>query len=129
MALTDPDTQVLRLALADCAEACPAPVLPLVCRRIDDPATEPEVRALAARVLGGSREPIAVATLVRVASAGRTLLGRVRLAPPTPEVLAAIAALGRGWPQHPAAKPVLDAARRSGHPEMIRLLTASPATA
>ncbi|HEY0025425.1 MAG TPA: hypothetical protein VGB24_21240 [Longimicrobium sp.] len=129
LALTDPDTQVLRLALADCADACPAPVLPLVCRRIDDPATEPEVRALAARVLGGSREPIAVATLVRVASAGRTLLGRVRLAHPTPEVLAAIAALGRGWAQHPAAQPVLDAARRSGHPEVLRLLTTSPATA
>jgi hypothetical protein len=124
LALTDADAQVQRVALAECGDDCPGAVLPLVCRRIDDPAAEREVAVAAVRVLGGSRDPLALATLVRIASAGHTLLRRVRLAPPTPRVLAALSALARGWAAHPAAAPVLDAARRSPDPLVLQALHA-----
>jgi len=119
VALTDADPQVQRLALGECLGGCPAPVLPLVSRRVED-GGDGELRALAIRVLGASAEPAAVQTLVRLASRGRTLLGRVRLAPRSPETLAALAALARGWAGHPAAAPVLAEAVRSSDPEILR---------
>ncbi|HEU4882710.1 MAG TPA: hypothetical protein VFT45_10705 [Longimicrobium sp.] len=122
LALTDADAQVQRLGLAECGDTCPAAVVPLVCRRIEDPLSEPEVAALAVRVLGDSRDPLALAALVRLASAGTTLLGRVRLAPATPLALAALQALARGWAGHPAAVPVLRAARRSSDPQVRRVM-------
>lgn len=124
LALTDDDAQVQRLGLAECGDACPAAVVPLVCRRIEDAQSEPEVAALAVRVLGDSRDPLALAALVRLASAGTTLLGRVRLAPGTPLALAALQALARGWAAHPAAVPVLRAARRSSDPQVRRTVEA-----
>ncbi|HVH13659.1 MAG TPA: HEAT repeat domain-containing protein, partial [Longimicrobium sp.] len=120
IALTDPDPQVQRLALGECLESCPAAVLPLVTRRVDDRAGDPELRALAIRVLGASGDPMAVQRLLRLASSGRTLLGRVRLAPRSPEMLAALTALARGWGSHPAAAPVLAEAMRSPDPEVLR---------
>ncbi|WP_331054698.1 hypothetical protein [Longimicrobium sp.] len=120
LALTDADTQVQRQALAECASGCPAPVLPLVVRRIDDPLTEPEQRLLAIRVLGGARDPLALQMLRRLADGGRTLLGRVRLAPRSPELLAALSALRRGWSADPSAAALLRAALASTDPDVQR---------
>jgi hypothetical protein len=125
VALTDADESIQRAALAECLAGCPAPVLPLVSRRAED-AGDPELRALAIRVLGGSPEPAAVQTLARIATRGRTLLGRIRLAPRTPEMLAALTALARGAAGHPAAAPVLAEARRSADPEILRALRTPP---
>jgi hypothetical protein len=122
LALTDPDAQVHRLGLAECGGDCPPAVVPLVCRRVEDAESEPEVAALAVRVLGDARDPLALAALVRVACAGHTLLGRVRLAPGTPLVLAALHSLRRGWAAHPVAAPVLQAARRSSDPQVRRVM-------
>jgi hypothetical protein len=120
MALTDPDPQVQRLALGECLESCPPAALPLVRRRVDDRAGDPEMRALAIRVLGASGDATSVQSLVRLASHGRTLLGRVRLAPRSPEMLAALTALARGWSGHPAAAPILAEARRSSDADVLR---------
>jgi hypothetical protein len=120
LALVDPDPQVNRAALAECAADCPAAVLPLVCRRADDDATEPEVRLLAIRVLGGARDAAALRTLVRLVDGGRSWLGKPRLAPPSPEMKASLAALGTGWADHPSAAPLLEIALRSPDPEVIR---------
>jgi hypothetical protein len=119
VALTDADPQVQRAALAECLAGCPAPVLPLVSRRVED-GGDAELRTLAIRVLGASAEPGALQALLRLAGRGRTLLGRVRLAPRSPEMLAAVAALARDWAQHPAAAPLLAEARRSPDPEILR---------
>ena len=43
----------------------------------------------------------------------RTLLGKPRLAPPSPEVRAAIAGLARTWKHDRRARPLLEAAARS----------------
>ena len=119
-ALTDADAQVQRLALAECVEACPPAALPLVRARVEDRGGDPELRALAIRVLGASGDAMAVPALVRLASPGRTLLGRARLAPRSAEMLAALAALARGWGGHPAAAPVIAEAMRSPDPEILR---------
>jgi hypothetical protein len=46
------------------------------------------------------------------------LLGRMRLQPPTPEVLAALSAIGSSWRNDPEAKPVIELAARSRLPEI-----------
>ena len=120
LALVDADAQVNRIALAECAADCPAAVLPLVCRRADDPATDAELRLLAIRVLGGARDAAAVMTLLRLVDGGRSWMGRPRLAPDSPEMRAALAALASGWAEHPAAQPLLAIALRSADPEIIR---------
>ena len=118
LGLVDADPQVLRLALAECQRGCPAAVLPLVCRRIGDPALDPELRALAVRVLGVSREPLALRTLVQLADGGRSLLGRRRLATGSVEVVAAVAALAAGWRAHADAAAVLALARSSADAQL-----------
>lgn len=120
LALVDADAQVQRLGLSECLADCPPAAVPLVCRRLEDPAGDAELRLLAIRVLGASREPAALRALVKRVDGGRTLLGRRRLAPASPETLAALAALARGWRRHPAAAPFLDAAERSADPEVAR---------
>jgi HEAT repeat protein len=120
LALVDADDQVNRSALAECGSDCPPAVLPLVCRRADDAATDPELRVLAIRVLGGAREPAAVQTLLRLVDGGRGWLRKPRLAPPSPHMHAALAALATGWAEHPAAATFLEIALRSTDPEVIR---------
>jgi hypothetical protein len=110
----DHDEQVLRGALVECLNGCPPAVVPLVCRRTADPAVDAELRALAVRVLGASRESLALRTLLRIADGGKSLLGRRRIAPPTPEVLAALATLAGPWTHHPEAAATLALARASG---------------
>jgi hypothetical protein len=119
-ALVDVDEQVNRIALAECVADCPPAVLPLVCRRAADAATDAELRQLAIRVLGTSREPSAVQTLLRLVDGGQSWLRKPRLAATTPEMLAALSALAAGWAEHPAAATFLAAALRSTDPEVIR---------
>jgi HEAT repeat protein len=119
-ALPHPDELVVRGALGECAADCPPAVLPLVCRRADDAATDPELRLLAIRVLGSARDAAAVQTLLHMVDGGRSWLGKPRLASPAPAMLAALAALATGWADHPSAAPLLAIALRSTHPEVIR---------
>ncbi|HEV7587421.1 MAG TPA: HEAT repeat domain-containing protein [Longimicrobium sp.] len=127
LGLVDADPQVLRLALAECQRGCPAAALPLVCRRIGDPALEPELRVLAVRALGASREPLALRTLVRLADGGRSLLGRRRLAAGSAELVAAVAALAAGWSADADAAAVLALARKSADAQLRVAVEGRPA--
>jgi hypothetical protein len=118
LALVDGDPQVLRLGLAECGRGVPAAVLPLVCRRIADPAAQPELRVAAVRVLGASSEPLALRTLLRLADGGKTIFGRGKLPPTSPELLAAVSALASGWRADPDAARVLALARSSADPQL-----------
>jgi hypothetical protein len=125
-ALVDGDEHVNRIALAECAADCPPAVLPLVSRRAVDAAVGPELRLLAIRVLGASREAPAVQTLLHLVDGGQSWLRKPRLAAPTAEMLAALAALATGWAGHPCAAPFLAAALRSTDPEVIRAALTRP---
>src|SRR5262249_48009854 len=70
----------------------------------DSRQTAPDLRLQAIRVLGAARAPEALAELLRLVDGGRTLLGRRRLLPRSPEPGAAPAAPatgGRGEPRAP----------------------------
>src|SRR5207237_8821263 len=69
-----------------------------------DRALPPDVRTLAVRALGHARASAALEALLRLTSAGRTLFGREKLSPKSPELLAALAGLASGWPADPRAR-------------------------
>ena len=106
-------------------DSCPPPVLPLVQRIATDPKRPSESRVLAIRVLarsGGSATPEVLRGLIMHP---RRWLGR-RLAPKSPELLAALTGLSSYWAQDPAAAEVLAQAREHSDPD-IRNAAGAPA--
>jgi hypothetical protein len=75
-------------------------------------------------VLGAVTAPAARDALLHLVDGGRTFLGRRRLAPKSPEVVAALAALFAGWRRDPQARALLALAQKSKDPELR--LAASP---
>jgi len=125
--LHDADPRVLRLALAVAQQLCPDPLIPLVAALATDRALGSELRLLAIRVLGGSDAPAARAALLQVSAGGRTLLGREKLPPKSPELLATLAALAAGWGKDAAARRVLARAAASRDAEIRAAATGAGA--
>ncbi len=123
--LRDADGRVRRLALAVAQQGCPDALVPLVARWAADRAVPGDDRALAIRALGAARARAARDVLLQLTSGGRTLLGRERLAPKSPELLASLAALAAGWAADPAVQPVLARAAASKDPEIRLAATAA----
>ncbi|HXH63095.1 MAG TPA: hypothetical protein VNG95_02870, partial [Gemmatimonadales bacterium] len=124
-ALRDSDGATRHLALVAVQHECPAAAVTPVVECTRDPALAPEDRVLAIRALGraGGRE--AFAAILAVTDGGTTLFGRPRLAPKSPELLAALAALTQSWRRDPAAADVLARAAQSPDAE-IRAATLVP---
>src|SRR5438105_1329452 len=114
----DPRTLRLALGLAVALQSCPDGAVPVLAGRAVDRALPPEVRTLAVRALGHARGRAALEALLRLASAGRTLFGREKLAPKSPDLLAALVGLASGWPQDPRARAVLHRAADSSDPDI-----------
>jgi hypothetical protein len=64
------------------------------------------------------RNPLAVDALVRLTTAGKTLLGGIRLAEKTPFTLVGLYVLAGSWSRDPRARAVLDRAAKSKDPEI-----------
>jgi hypothetical protein len=94
-ALRDPEPDVLALAADAARVGLPTAVIPMVASRVGDELLPTPLRVQLIDLLGDSRSPLGAEALLRVAARGRTLLGRPRLAPRTPETLAALRALAR----------------------------------
>ena len=109
-ALADADPGVTQIALSAALEQCPAGAVLLVKNRSTDRTLEPEQRALAVRVVAASRGREIVDWLLARCLAGRTMFGRPKLAPKSPEMLAALAGLAAHWRDDPRAIPALRAA-------------------
>jgi len=77
-----------------------------------------DLRVLAIRALGGTSAPAALEALLRLTSAGRTLFGRARFPPKSPEVVVALQALATGWRGDPRAAARLTQAAASSDPEI-----------
>ena len=117
-ALADPDPGVTQIALTAALEQCPAGAALVVKNRSADRALSPEVRATAVRVVAASKGRDIPEWLLVRALAGRTVFGKPKLAPKSPEMLAALAGLAAHWRDDPRAIPALRAAFDSSDPEV-----------
>ena len=110
--LADADPGITAVALGAALESCPAAVLPLIERMARDPARLSAHRVISIRVLARSRTARALESLASLAVTRTRWLRRQRLAPKSPEVLAAIAGLAAHWPTEPRLQPMLAEAER-----------------
>jgi hypothetical protein len=112
LGLADADEGIVGLALAAAQESCPPQGLPAVLAIATDSKRQPEVRALAVRILTRFREPETLRVLLEIVNYRRRWFwfGR-RLARKSPELLAALAGLAGHWSEDPTVKEVLAYAR------------------
>jgi hypothetical protein len=116
--LADGDDLILRTALAAALDGCPAEAVPLLIDQLEMRGQAADVRVQLVRVLGTLRTPAARDCLVRRALARRRWLPGRRLAPKSPELVAAISGLAARWASDPAVADVLRLAARSADPEI-----------
>lgn len=110
MGLGDPDEGIVGMALAAALESCPPKAIPLVQRIAVDPKRQPELRALAVRIVTRGREPETLRVLLEIVNFRRRWF-RPSLAPKSPDLLAALAGLAAHWSEDPVVKDVLAYAR------------------
>ena len=113
----DPDDGIILLALSAAMEVCPREAIPLVEQLAKDPRRPPAVRVATLRLLARTRTPEALKVLLTHARHRRGWFGR-RLAPKSPELLAAVAGLASYWKHEPTASEVLAHALRHSDPEI-----------
>jgi hypothetical protein len=123
LSLGDDDESIVRMGLAAALEKCPPSVEPLLARCVGD--ENEEVRVLAIRVLGGLRSIRARELLLGQVLARKVWWRRTRLAPPTPEMLAALRGLAGTWARHPEAAIAMTLAARSGNRDVRLAVGAS----
>jgi hypothetical protein len=123
-ALNDPDPRIVHLGLTAIRDACP----PALIDRVIDLALASDLgedsRLLAVNSLARQRRPDVLEALLQLSIGGRSLLGRTRLLPKTPVLVAVIRALSTTWSDEPRASGVLAAAARSSDPELRQAVSA-----
>ena len=124
IAIADSDERMLRLGLAAALDGCPASVVPIILRRLSDRELASEPRTLAIRVLACSKARAALDYLIELTVRRRRFWGR-RLAPKSPEVLAALGGLAQYWAQDSKAKGVIALAARSGDADVRAAIATS----
>lgn len=129
-ALRDNDVAMLKIALKAARTALPESAVPILAKRVVDPAFPPEFRTSALQLLARSSSVLALEALLRFALGGTTLLGKLKLAPKSPEMLIALSGLARSWATERRAAPLLALARESRDAEIAAAAatrTAAPA--
>ena len=124
-ALVDVDERMVYMALQQLRSGVPETLVPTVVKRVINGERSAELQSLGARTLGPSKSPLALDTLIRMSTDGKTILRRYRISSGEPEVLAALSMLAEHWAEDPKAKGVISEARRSKSPE-IRLAVSDP---
>lgn len=112
-ALADQDERTVRMALLALQKDLPETLVPVLVNRVIKSERTPEIRALAARTLSGSRSALALEVLIGLSTGGKSLLGKPRLAEKSPEVIAALQTLARGWAGDARAREILQLAARA----------------
>lgn len=116
--------ELLALAMASARENLPAALVPALAARTADEALEPAVRVQLIELLGSTRSALAAEPLLRLVVRGRNLFGRLRLAPSSPVVIAALRALAALPAPTRRVRDVLDRAQRSSAPEIRAAVSA-----
>ena len=117
-ALGDGDEKITRLALAACQDRCPRSVLTFVASLAKNAQATQDLRILAVSVLADSRDRYALEAMLPLVRGGTNWLGRPKLAPRTPVVLAVLRALSGAWSTDTEAAQMLALARNSSDPEL-----------
>jgi hypothetical protein len=118
VSLTDRDARIVHLGLTAIGDVCP----PALVEHVIDLALATDVgedsRLLAVNALARVRLDSVRDALLQLADGGRSFLGRMRLPPKTPVLVAVIRALALTWSDDPRAAAVLAAAARSSDREL-----------
>ena len=104
------DAATLRLGLVAALEGCPPAVVPILIRHLETGDLPGDLKALAARAIAPISNP-AVLDCLRRLCLSRRIIWR-RLAPKSPEMLAALNGLSIHWRDAPRVQPILDLAAR-----------------
>ena len=91
-ALEDADPRIVGLGLRAVQHECPVAAAPLVARLALAPEADDAARFLAAMALGRVRQSEALVAVLRLSDGGHSLLGRQKLPPRSPVLVAAIRA-------------------------------------
>jgi hypothetical protein len=119
LGVLDVDERTVLAALNEAANNCPRPVLPILMNRVDRDDIPASLRALAIRTVASIRSPDVVDWVLRFVMIGRKrFFGGERLAPKSPELLAALTALGTYWPRDPRVIATLARAAKSPDAEI-----------
>lgn len=118
MGLRDHDPQNVHIALQAARGACPPKAILALTFLIEAPTTPPFLRLPAIRLLGEFGTGAALDALLKFVDGGSGLMGKKKLAPKSPEMLAALAAMRsyRGGDKRAAA--LLAVAEASGDEEI-----------
>ncbi len=122
--LNDADDGIVGLALSSALDSCPPAAMGHLERIAADPRRPAEARVLAIRTIARSGRRTALHLLHDLALPPRRWLRR-RLAPKSPELLAALSSLAFHWQEDPIAADALTLARQHSDPE-IRAAAGSP---
>ncbi|NNG15174.1 MAG: hypothetical protein HKM89_01750 [Gemmatimonadales bacterium] len=111
-AVAAPDPPTIRLGLVSAMEGCPADAVPVVLDRLQRDELPKDLVPIAVRAIAPSDDPAVLECLLNVATGPRRWYGLRRIAPKSPEMLAAVTALTIHWRWNPKALPVLRRAER-----------------
>jgi hypothetical protein len=117
LGLRDSDDGIVVLALGSAFDSCPPEAIPLIEAIAMDPRRPAEVRVPSLRILARSRAPQALKVLLSLTRHRRSWF-RKRLAPKSPELLAALTGLASYWRQNPEVSEVLGQALQHSDAEI-----------
>jgi hypothetical protein len=125
-ALEDGDERALRIGVnAARASSLPGAAVPAAVACLRDPALSPDVVTSLLRLLAGHGGQEVADVLLAWVLQGRRLLGGPRLAPRSPQMLAALGSLARLDPRDARCRAALELARTSDDPD-IRAAAGAP---
>lgn len=125
-ALAERHPRIIAVGLTALPGECPLALVTEVAALATDATLPDDTRVLALRVLQDGPEAEALATLTGLVDGGRTLFGRLKLAAPTPVMLAALGGLAARFANAAAARPYLALARTSAHPAVKTAVSSPP---
>jgi hypothetical protein len=112
-ALRDTDPRVVRVGVAAAQQDCPARVVPFLIEVVQGTRMPEDVRLAAVQALGRSRERTAFDALLALVDGGRNIIGRRRLLPKSPMLVAGLRALATTWRSDPIAASLVALAAAS----------------
>jgi hypothetical protein len=114
LALNDDDERAMRIGVNAAREhGLPAAAVNVLLKRIEDPDLSPDIVATLLRLVSRERSPVVVDVLLSFVLHSRRLLGGARLAPRSPEMLAALSSLTHMPADDPRTRTALELARAS----------------